>query len=111
MSHYLFSYGTLQQERVQMNLYGRLLNGIPDTLPGYRLMSIKITDEIFLLKGDQQWQNTLVHTGNVLDEVTGTVFSLTDTELHSTDQYEPAGYHRISLTLASGKNAWIYIAD
>jgi gamma-glutamylcyclotransferase (GGCT)/AIG2-like uncharacterized protein YtfP len=111
MSNYLFSYGTLQQERVQINLYGRLLNGIPDTLPGYRLKSIKITDEIFLLKGEQQWQNTLVRTDNVQDEVAGTVFSLTDDELLSTDQYEPAGYHRISVTLGSGRNAWIYIAD
>jgi gamma-glutamylcyclotransferase (GGCT)/AIG2-like uncharacterized protein YtfP len=111
MSHYLFSYGTLQQERVQINLYGRVLNGMPDSLPGYKLMGIKVTDEIFLLKGEQQWQNTLVHTGNTLDEVTGTVFSLTDAELLSTDQYEPAGYHRISVLLASGKTAWIYIAD
>jgi gamma-glutamylcyclotransferase (GGCT)/AIG2-like uncharacterized protein YtfP len=111
MSNYLFSYGTLQQERVQVNLYGRVLNGIPDSLPGYRLMSIRITDEVFLLKGEQQWQNTLVHTDNAQDEVAGTVFSLTDAELLSTDQYEPAGYHRISVTLVSGRNAWIYIAD
>ncbi len=111
MSQFLFSYGTLQQERVQLNLYGRILEGENDKLPGYKLMSIKITDETFLAHGEQQWQNTLVTTENIEEEVTGTVFTLTDEELLITDDYEPTGYHRINVTLASGKAAWIYVTN
>jgi hypothetical protein len=36
------------------------------------------------------------------------VFELSDAELASADAYEPAGYTRISATLASGRRAWVY---
>ncbi len=35
----LFSYGTLQSESVQLETFGRKLEGEPDTLPGYRLVT------------------------------------------------------------------------
>src|SRR5688500_3830955 len=47
MTEYLFSYGTLQQADVQTRLFGRLLQGEPDTLPGYRVVPIEIRDEAF----------------------------------------------------------------
>jgi hypothetical protein len=34
--------------------------------------------------------------------------ALTAVELAMADQYEPAGYKRISARLASGKQAWVY---
>lgn len=40
----LFSYGTLRQSDVQLATFGRLLDGTPDTLVGYRLGKIEITD-------------------------------------------------------------------
>jgi hypothetical protein len=44
MKEYLFSYGTLQKEKVQSDLFGRLLTGTKDILRGYKTSSIKITD-------------------------------------------------------------------
>ena len=35
--HYLFSYGTLQLDRVQIETYGRLLEGVKDSLLNYKL--------------------------------------------------------------------------
>ena len=43
-SERLFSYGTLQQEAVQLANSGRKLEGIPDAVMGYRLSSVQITD-------------------------------------------------------------------
>jgi len=40
----LFSYGTLQYESVQLSTFGRKLTGIKDTLIGYRLEMVEITD-------------------------------------------------------------------
>ncbi|HYN07361.1 MAG TPA: gamma-glutamylcyclotransferase family protein [Vicinamibacterales bacterium] len=40
--------------------------------------------------------------------VTGMVFEVSETELANADEYEPAGYKRVSATLASGKQAWVY---
>jgi hypothetical protein len=38
------------------------------------------------------------------------VFEVSDHELVSADEYEPAGYQRVSTVLASGKRAWVYAA-
>ena len=43
-SENLFSYGTLQQESVQLKNFGRLLNGKSDNLLAYELRDCLITD-------------------------------------------------------------------
>ena len=48
--HYLFSYGTLQLERVQIETYGRKLIGKPDRLKQYKLDQLQITDPDVLAK-------------------------------------------------------------
>jgi hypothetical protein len=47
---YLFSYGTLQKEQVQLETFGRILQGEKDTLLGYQLDMIEITDPEVLRK-------------------------------------------------------------
>ena len=39
---WLFSYGTLQQENVQLATFGRRLEGRPDRLPGYAVQPVTI---------------------------------------------------------------------
>ena len=41
----LFSYGTLQQENVQIANFGRVLKGNSDVLPRYNVDQLKITDK------------------------------------------------------------------
>ena len=41
---WLFSYGTLQQEEVQVATFGRRLEGRADSLAGYATASLEITD-------------------------------------------------------------------
>jgi len=51
MSEYterLFSYGTLQTETVQLSLFGRRLEGEPDALVGYCLVTIHVQDQSFV---------------------------------------------------------------
>jgi gamma-glutamylcyclotransferase (GGCT)/AIG2-like uncharacterized protein YtfP len=44
--------------------------------------------------------------------VSGVVFEISDAELAAADQYEhTAGYARIAVNLASGKQAWVYYVD
>ena len=43
----VFSYGTLQDPEVQMELYQRVLEGQPDRLSGYILESINLPDSSF----------------------------------------------------------------
>ena len=110
MKEYLFSYGTLQKDKIQLTLFGRILQGWTDTLRGYRVVSIEIKDKAFLAKGEENLQQTLIISQDNNDTVKGTVFEITEAELLHADKYEPENYIRSKVMLQSGKEAWIYTA-
>lgn len=105
----LFSYGTLQQENVQLATFGRKLQGRPDALCGYRLDQIEILDAAVVATSGKTHHPMLVHTGLQADRVEGTVFLLTLQEIQQADAYEVAAYQRAQIMLDSGQNAWIYL--
>src|SRR5262245_35699863 len=104
----LFSYGTLQQEAVQLSTFGRLLHGQPDELLGFEQTLLRIEDPEFVAMTGKTDHAIVKFNGRDESRVRGTVFEMSDHELASADQYEPAGYKRIFTTLASGKQAWVY---
>ncbi len=104
----LFSYGTLQQEDVQIATFGRILSGTADTLSGYRVLPLRIRDEKVIRLSGKDIHPVLVATGNFTDKVTGTVFELTDQELAEADEYEVDDYQRVQATMQSGQRVWIY---
>lgn len=110
MNEYLFSYGTLQNETVQRSLFGRPLHGTSDALNGFYVAAIQISDKAFLAKGENKNQTTAVRSGKPNDSIRGTVFEITSQELLQADGYEPANYQRVKVMLASGKQAWLYLA-
>ncbi len=110
MKEYLFSYGTLQKEKVQKDLFGRIVAGSADVLKGYKLSTIEITDETFLSQGEGKYQKTVVISDSENDVVDGTALEITGGELLIADKYEPGNYKRIKVMLASGKEAWLYAA-
>jgi gamma-glutamylcyclotransferase (GGCT)/AIG2-like uncharacterized protein YtfP len=107
---HLFSYGTLQDEAVQLATFGRELVGEPDALIGYRQTRIKIKEpEVVAASGDEYYFN-VQFTGLDSDSVTGTRFKVTRTELEQADTYEAtADYNRVSVELKSGLRAWVYL--
>ncbi|CAN5319359.1 gamma-glutamylcyclotransferase [soil metagenome] len=109
MQENLFSYGTLQKDAVQLELFGRLLRGAKDILKDYKLASVEIKDELFLAKGEEKFQQTLIASKDEIIE--GTVFEISEEELLLADKYEPNNYKRVKVMLQSGKEAWIYLAE
>ena len=109
MNENLFTYGTLQLEEVQLATFGRKLEGRPDVLIGYHLANITIEDKDFVAKSGTAEHRNLQFTGNALDFVEGTVFSVTMEELEKSDAYEPEGYERVLVQMKSGNNAWVYL--
>lgn len=105
----LFSYGTLQQENVQQALFGRPLAGMPDALPGYASRMLEIVDPDVLATSGERFHPVVVETGDPADQVPGTVFAITSDELDAADRYEVSDYRRVSVTLASGTEAWVYV--
>jgi len=106
----LFSYGTLQQPDVQLATFGRLLQGHPDALPGYEPSLVKIEDAAIAATSGKTHHANAAFSGRSDDRINGTVFEITDDELAAADRYEKdARYERIAVTLASGKQAWVYV--
>jgi gamma-glutamylcyclotransferase (GGCT)/AIG2-like uncharacterized protein YtfP len=106
----LFSYGTLQQEHVQLSTFGRLLQGQRDELLGFEQSLVPIEDPQLVATSGKTHHSNVTFNGRNDSRVSGTVFEVTDAELAAADQYEQlAAYKRIVARLASGKNAWVYV--
>ncbi|MGZ2369962.1 gamma-glutamylcyclotransferase family protein [Ancylomarina sp. YFZ004] len=105
----LFSYGTLQFERVQLDTFERILTGEKDALRKYTLSNIKITDPNVIKSSGTDMHPILVYTGAEMDFVEGMIFELTDKELLMADTYEVDDYKRSELTFASGESAYAYL--
>jgi gamma-glutamylcyclotransferase (GGCT)/AIG2-like uncharacterized protein YtfP len=108
MPEFLFSYGTLQQEEVQMASFGRKLAGVRDALPGWRQEMVEIADPDVLAKSGERF-HPIVLPGHAGTRVEGMAFEITAEELAAADRYEVSDYKRIAVTLASGLVAWVYV--
>jgi gamma-glutamylcyclotransferase (GGCT)/AIG2-like uncharacterized protein YtfP len=106
----VFSYGTLQQERVQLSTFGRLLHGQSDELIGFVPSFVKIEDAEVAAPSGRTHHANVTFNGSNDSRVGGTVFEINDAELAAADAYERlAGYKRVAVTLVSGKQAWVYV--
>lgn len=106
----LFSYGTLQQQQVQLDTFGRELAGTADTLVGFQLAQVRITDPAVLASSGQDYHPILRYSGVATDQVAGMVFAISAAELAAADSYEVDDYQRVATILLSGQTAWVYVA-
>jgi len=109
MAERLFSYGTLQQNDVQIATFGRLLATSYDELVGFRQELLEITDPDVLAKSGKRFHPIVVRSGDPSDRVEGMVLEITPAELAAADRYEVSDYERVEAQLASGKTAWVYV--
>ena len=94
----MFTYGSLQEEKIQSALYGRSLKGKKDCLLGYVMLEQKIFDQYPVIRP------SLLKT----DVICGMVYEISERELLKTDVYEGNSYKRKEVVLQSGKSAWVY---
>jgi gamma-glutamylcyclotransferase (GGCT)/AIG2-like uncharacterized protein YtfP len=106
----LFSYGTLRQANVQRATFGRLLEGREDSLPGYALAPLAIDEPEVVATSGLAVHTMAVATGDPADCISGIVFRITPAELEAADRYEVAAMKRISVTLVSGAEAFVYVS-
>lgn len=101
----LFTYGSLQHEDIQEDLFGRILQGTPETLIGYELNEIKIEEEFGLIP-----YPIIMKTNNPEDTISGIVYQITLNDLHQADLYEGSHYKRVQVQLQSDEIVWAYSA-
>jgi hypothetical protein len=106
----LFSYGTLQQEAVQLSTFGRPLSGARDELLGFESSLVPIADPELAAAAGMTHHVTAAFTGRPESRMGGMAFEVTDAEIGLADTYEQrAAYTRIHVMLASGRQAWVYV--
>ena len=108
-TEFLFSYGTLQLEAVQMTTFGRSLAGTSDALRGFDLVLLKIEDQTVVAISGKAHHTMARFTGRASDVVSGTVFAVTPDEIQNADKYEVAAVKRMAVVLQSGVRAWAYV--
>jgi hypothetical protein len=105
----LFSYGTLRQENVQQATFGRLLQGRPDSLPGFVLVPLPIDDAYVVETSGLAVHSIARPTDDPGDLIPGILFEITQRELEAADRYEVSDVKRIEAVLASGAIAHVYV--
>jgi len=105
----LFSYGTLQDKAVQLANFGRELSGQRDAMLGYSQRWVEITDPHVLATSGKTHHPIVTPTLEQGAGVDGMVFQITEQELAAADAYEVSDYKRVSVALASGLTAWVYV--
>lgn len=107
---FLFSYGSLRRGDVQLAVFGRELDGFDDSLPGFVATSITLTDPQTVATSGAADHLILRATADGSGEVPGCALAIQADEVAVADAYEPAGYERIAVILASGRRAFVYVA-
>lgn len=106
----LFSYGTLRQANVQLEIFNQELTGFDAIITDYILQDLQILDQDVIAKSGKDIHQIMIYTGNVKDEIKGMVFALTPAQLEIADKYEVEDYQRIEVKLKGGGKAFAYAA-
>lgn len=101
----LFAYGSLKQQDVQQDLFGRILKGTPETLIGYELNEIRIEEEFGLVH-----YPIITETHDSNSTIEGILYEVSMQELLQADRYEGLHYKRVEVLLQSNQKAWAYSA-
>jgi hypothetical protein len=109
MTEFLFAYGTLQLEAVQMATFRRRLTGTADALRGFELVPLQIEDEGVIALSGKAVHMMATFTGRDSDVVPGVVFALTADDIQHADTYEVPAVTRVAVVLESGIRAWVYV--
>jgi Gamma-glutamyl cyclotransferase, AIG2-like len=107
--HLIFTYGTLRDPAVQRSLFGRLVPSEDDSMPGFRLDYVTITDPVVIAASGTA-RHRILRPGTDVDVIDGACLELTDEELAAADRYEVDDYVRVQVTLSSGRRAWVYVS-
>jgi hypothetical protein len=107
----VFSHGSLQEEAVQVALYGRVLRCEPDELVDCIRTQIAVPSWHKAAAAGVKYYANVTFVPGSGSRVAGKVFELTEAELVVTDSYEKdAEYVRVRADLASGRRAWVFVS-
>lgn len=95
----IFSYGTIQDPKIQRELFGELKKSTPDAINGFQRLHMTLDGGVYpvLIKGDCRYY--------------GHVYDVTPDELKKLDEYEGDAYIRIPVDTEEKQKVFIYILN
>jgi gamma-glutamylcyclotransferase (GGCT)/AIG2-like uncharacterized protein YtfP len=104
----LFSYGTLQMERVQREVFGRLIAMEDDALLGFDTVPVEVDHPDVI-----EFSGSTTHLGLIPGapdaRIAGKLLRIAESDFPALDDYEGENYRRVQARLASGRTAWVYV--
>lgn len=107
--HLLFSYDTLRSQDLQIQHYGRKLEGIDGALSGYTLKDSTINDVSMTEHSHTTTPQIAIKSKEKSDTLKGMVFEITGEELVETDKMAAPNSNRILATTDAGVEVWVYV--
>ncbi len=86
----LFSYGTLRDPKVQLAVFRRALQSIPDALPGFQLSIVRIADPAVVATSGVAHHPILRRAQDTDNMVEGVALAITAADIQAADAYETA---------------------
>lgn len=106
---YLFAYGTLQLESVQMAALGQRLFGTCDGLRGFEVAERSIEDQAVIAMSGTAQHTMAKFTERTFDVISRTAFAVSAEELRHADRYEVSAVIRAVVVPRSRLRAWAYV--
>lgn len=94
MKAYLFSYGTLQEDHIQLMLFGQILNTVVDSLEGYVTLN-----DYFGYPRLVEFEHGIVY---------GKVLEIDEADLPIVDRYESNAYKKEIVETSKGRQVYAY---
>ncbi len=99
MKTLLFSYGTIQDKTIQLELFGKELGFTEDSLSGYEVINdLEIQGKVYPRLGKEKQ-----------GVVYGSLYCLTKEQMRVVDEYETSAYCRISVKSDKGLSVQVYL--
>ncbi|MEH3032655.1 MAG: gamma-glutamylcyclotransferase [Aeromicrobium erythreum] len=107
-AHLVFSYGTLQLDSVQREVFGRPVPVEPAAVLGHVLGEVVVDDPAVIAASGTEIHPLLLPSDDPSARVEGVVLRLDDAQLAAADAYEVDAYARVRVPLEGGGEAWVY---
>lgn len=107
--HLLFSYDTLRSQDLQLQHYGRKLEGIEDTLSGYTLKDSTVNGVSMNRNSNTNSPQIAIKSQEKNGKIEGMVFEMTGEELVEADKMAAPNSIRILATTDAGVEVWVYV--
>lgn len=104
----LFTYSTLLSEKVQIDFFGKVLNGINDVVKGYKLGVFQIINPEAISVSENDCHPIATPSKNPNDEVSGAVYEIPEEKLKIIEQCISEDCFKTKVVTESGTQCWMY---